>query len=58
MKDLKSEHLISLRQRAWLPLKDSHALENEPRIVFTKINMLTFADLLHSISNMLSIGTF
>ena len=57
MKDLKSEHLILLRQRAWLPLKDSHALEIEPRTVFTKIDMLTFADHLHSISNMLSIGT-
>ena len=26
MKDLKSGYLILLRERAWLPLKDSHAL--------------------------------
>ena len=57
MKDLKSEHLILVRQRAWLPLKDSHALEIETRTVFTKIYSLTFADLLHPISNMLSIST-
>ena len=57
MKDLKSEHLILPRQRAWLTLKDSHALEIEPRTVFTKIDMLTFEDHLHSISNMLSIDT-
>ena len=30
MKDLKSEHLILLRQRTWLSLKDSHAPEIEP----------------------------
>ena len=41
MKDLKKEHLILLRQRAWLPLKDSHALESELRTFSTKINMLT-----------------
>ena len=57
MKDLKKEHLILLRQRAWLPLNDSHALEIETRTVFTKINMLTFVDHLDPISNMLSIGT-
>ena len=44
MKDLKSEHLILLRLRAWLPLKDSHALGIEPRTVFTKIDMLAFTD--------------
>ena len=57
MKYPKSEHLILLRQRAWLTLKDSHALEIVPRTIFTEIDMLTFADHLHSISNMLSIGT-
>ena len=57
MKDLKKEHLILLRQRAWLPLKDSHALEIEPRTVSTKIDILAFADRLHPISKILSIGT-
>ena len=57
MKDLKKEHLILLRQRAWLPLKDSHALEIEPRTVSTKIDILAFADHLHPISKILSIGT-
>ena len=57
MKDLKSEHLILPRQRAWLPLKDSHALEIEPRTVFTKIDNPTFGDHLYPISSMLSIGT-
>ena len=57
MKDIKSEHLILLRQRAWLPLKDSHALELEPRTISTKIDMLAFADPLNPISNILSIGT-
>ena len=57
MKDLKKEHLILLRQRAWLSLKDSHALEIEPRTVSTKIDILAFADHLHPISNILSIGT-
>ena len=57
MKDLKKEHLILLRQRAWLPLKGSHTLEIETRTVSTKIHILAFADHLHSISNMLSIST-
>ena len=57
MKDLKKEHLILLRQRAWLSLKDSHALEIEPRTVSTKIDILAFADRLHPISKILSIGT-
>ena len=39
MKDLKSGHLILLRERAWLPLKDGHAPENEPLTFFTKINL-------------------
>ena len=57
MKDLKKEHLILLRQRAWLPLKDSHALEIETRTVSTKIDILAFADHLHPISKIFSIGT-
>ena len=58
MKDLKKEHLILLRQRAWLPLKDSHALEIETRTVSTKIHILVpFPDHLHPISNVFSIGT-
>ena len=57
MKDLNSEHLILLRQRTWLPLKDSHALEIETRTVSTKIDILAFEDNLHPISNILSIGT-
>ena len=57
MKDLKKEHLILLRQRAWLSLKDSHALEIKPRTVSTKIDILAFADHLHPISKILSIGT-
>ena len=57
MKDLNSERLILLRQRTWLPLKDSHALEIEPRTVSTKINILAFVDHLRPISNILSIGT-
>ena len=44
MKYPKSEHLILLRQRAWLTLKDSHALEIELRTVSTKIDMLALAD--------------
>ena len=57
MKDPKRDHLILLRQRAWVPLKDSHAPEIEPRTVSTKINILAFADHLHPISKILSIGT-
>ena len=57
MKDPKSEHLILLRQRTWLPLKDSHALEIELRTVSTNINILAFANHLHPISKILSIGT-
>ena len=57
MKDLKNEHLILLRQRAWPPLKDSHALEIEPSPVSTKIDMLAIAVNLHPVSNILSIGT-
>ena len=40
MKDHKSGHLILLRERAWLPLKDGHAPENEPLTFFTKINLM------------------
>ena len=57
MKNLKSEHLILLSQRAWLTLKDSHAPEIEPRTVSTKIDMLAIADHLHPVANILSIGT-
>ena len=57
MKNLKSEHLILLRQGAWLLLKDSHAPEIEPRTVSTKIDILAFADHLHPVLNILSIGT-
>ena len=53
----KKGALILLRQRAWLPLKDSHTLEIEPRTISTKINMLAFVDPLHPISNILLIGT-
>ena len=42
MKDLKSEYLILLIQRAWLSLKDSHAPENETWTFLTKINLLNF----------------
>ena len=42
MKDLKSGYLISLKQKAWLPLKGSHALGNETRTFFTKIDFLAF----------------
>ena len=57
MKDLNSEHLILLRQRTWLPLKDSHTLEIEPRTISTKIDMLAFEDYLHPMSNISLIGT-
>ena len=52
MKDLKNEHLILLRQRAWPPLKDSHALGNEPRNFSTKIDMLAFAVNFHPVSKL------
>ena len=58
MKDLKKEHLILLRQRAWLTLKDSHAPEIELRTVSTKIDMLAIADHLHPISNIESTFLF
>ena len=57
MRHLKSEQLILLRQRAWLTLKDSHTPETEPRTVSTKIDILAFADHLHPVLNILSIGT-
>ena len=38
MKDLKSGYLISLKQKAWLSLKGSHALGNETRTFFNKID--------------------
>ena len=57
MKDLKSEHLILLRLRAWITLKASHAPEIEPRTVGTKIDILAIADHLHPVLNILSIDT-
>ena len=50
--------LTFAKTRAWLPLKDSHALGIEPRTISTKIDMLGIADHLHPVSNILSIGTF
>ena len=57
MKDLKSGYFISLKQKALLPLKGSHALGIEPRTVSTKTDMLAFADHLHPISVIISIAT-
>ena len=37
MKALKSGYQNWWRERAWLSLKDCHALENEPWTFFTKI---------------------
>ena len=51
MKDLKYVYLVLLRQRAWLPLKDSHALESEPRTFSTKIDMLAIGEHLHPVLN-------
>ena len=50
MKALKNGHLILL--------KDSHALENEPHTLFTKINLLAFGLELVPISNVESIFLF
>ena len=58
MKDLKSGHLILLRERAWLPLKDGHAPENEPRTFSTKIDLPEFGVELLQISNNESIFMF
>ena len=58
MKDLKSGYLISLKQKAWLPLKGSHALGNETRTILTKINFLAFGAKLLLISNTESICLF
>ena len=58
MKDLKSGYLISLKQKAWLPLKGSHALGNETRTFLTKINFLAFGVKLLLISNTESICLF
>ena len=58
MKDLKSGYLILLRERAWLPLKDGHAPENEPRTFSTKIDLLDFVVDLLQISNNESIFLF
>ena len=58
MKDLKSGHLILLRERAWLPLKDGHAPENEPRTFSTKIDLPEFGVELLQISNNESIYMF
>ena len=48
----------SLRQRAWLSLKDSHALKSEPWTFSTKINVLAARAYSHPISNIESIFTF
>ena len=58
MKDLKSGYLISLKQKAWLSLKGSHALGNETRTFLTKINFLAFWVELLLISNVESICLF
>ena len=58
MKDLKSGYQISLKQKAWLPLKGSHALGNETRTILTKINFLAFGVQLLLISNTESIYLF
>ena len=48
----------SLRQRAWLPLKDSPAPDSEPRTFSTKIDALIARAHLYPISNIGSIFTF
>ena len=58
MKDLKSEHLILPNQRAWLSLKDSHALENETWTFLIKMNLLDFGVKLLLILNIESICLF
>ena len=50
--------LKSFRQRAWLSLKDSHALKSEPWTFSTKINVLAARAHLHLISINESIFTF
>ena len=50
--------LKSLRKRTWLPLKDSHAPESEPRAFSTKIDKLATKAHLHPISNVESIFQF
>ena len=39
MKALKSGYWNLWRKKAWLPLKGCHALENESKTFFTKINL-------------------
>ena len=58
MKELKSGYLISLKQKAWLPLKGFHALGNETRTFLTKISFLAFGVKLLLISNTESIYLF
>ena len=58
MKDLKSGYLISLKQKAWLSLKGSHALGNETRTFFIKIDFMAFGVELLLISNAESICLF
>ena len=58
MKDLKSGYLNSLKQKAWLSLKGSHALGNETRTFLTKIDFLAFGVELLLISNAESICLF
>ena len=58
MKDLKSGYLNSLKQKARLFLKGSHALGNEARTFLTKSNFLAFGVQLLLISNTESIHLF
>ena len=58
MKDLKSRYLILIRERAWLPIKDGHVPENEPRTFSTKIDLPDFGVDLLQISNNESIFLF
>ena len=58
MKDLKIGHLFLQRERAWLPLKGGHALENELRTFSTKIDLPYFWVKLLQISNHESIFMF
>ena len=58
MKDLKSGHLIFLRESSWLPLNDGHAPENEPCTFSTKIDLPYFCLDLLQISNSESIFLF
>ena len=57
MKFITCKHLILPRQRAWLPLKDRHALEIDLRTVSSKIDMLPIENILHPVLNIHSICT-